>query len=270
MKTPIGLRSNGPLPRVLRQRGAMLALGLAVLCAQTVGLAQVPDALPYSTGYLVTGNYIAAGVDLTPQANPPDTNGMSTGTIHVSGVPANADIVAAFLYFETIHSTLVDPLAGVKFRGSTLSPTAIKTSTTGNLGGNNLSQCWGAAGGSGSQLTMSRADVLYLLPKVFDANNAWTGKRIVNDSDLTSTLDFQGNPYPLHTVTLREANGDQALQSAGATLVVIYRNPAEPLRKVVVYDGVATPMEGAQISQTLAGFYQHVGNSARLTPYIGP
>ena len=32
-------------------------------------------------------------------------NGFSTGTIHISGVPADADIVAAYMYFETITLT---------------------------------------------------------------------------------------------------------------------------------------------------------------------
>src|SRR5262245_19149854 len=56
-----------------------------------------PDALPYSKGYLITGNYVASGVNLTDQDNPVDPNGFSTGTIHISGVPADADIVAAYM-----------------------------------------------------------------------------------------------------------------------------------------------------------------------------
>ncbi len=115
---------------------------------------------------------------------------------------------------------------------------------------------------------MARADVLHLLPKRFDVNGVWTGKRLVNNADLTSNRDFQGNPYQLHTVSLRELTGNQAIQSAGATLVIIYRNPSEPLRKIVVNDGVFTQIQGVPISQTIGGFYQHVGDSAKLT-YIG-
>ncbi len=277
MKTPQAHKPTGPVTRGgLRKRAAMLALVVAVLCAQTVGYATNPppsDALPYSTGYLITGNYIAAGVDLTPLQNPP-VNGLATGTISVSGVPANADIVAAFLYYEAISGAGVDPTAGVKFRGATLVPTGIHTSTTGNLGGNNSSVCWGAARGSGSQLTMARADVLHLLPKQFDVNGVWTGRRLVNDADLTSNLDFQGIPYPPHTVTLRQPTASQVIQSAGATLVVIYRNPDDPLRKVVLYDGVYTPPVGGDdddplISQTIRGFYKRAGNSGRLTYIAG-
>jgi hypothetical protein len=259
------------VPRLKRlSTAALLSVGLAVLTAQQTGQAQtgaLPGALPYSTSYLITGNYLVAGVDLTPQQNPA-VNGLSTGTINVSGVPADADIVAAFLYYEAVHAANLDPTAGVKFRGATLVSTGIDASSTPDLGGNNLAQCWGSAGGSGSRLTMARADVLHLLPKRFDVNGVWTGKRLVNNADLTSNRDFQGNPYQLHTVSLRELTGNQAIQSAGATLVIIYRNPSEPLRKIVVNDGVFTQLQGVPISQTIGGFYQHNGNSAKLT-YIG-
>src|SRR5262245_44425713 len=183
MKIPAAQSRVSRLKRLTT--ATLLSLGLAVIGAQRAGQAQagaLPGALPYSTSYLVTGNYVAAGVDLTPQQNPA-VNGLSTGTISVSGVPANADIVAAFLYYEAIHLPGVDPTANVEFRGSTLVSTGIKTSTTGNLGGNNQAQCWGAAGGPGAQLTMARADVLQLLPKRFDANGVWTGKRLVNSAD---------------------------------------------------------------------------------------
>ena len=99
------------------------ATASALLCAVFLvgiaglrGNAQTPDALPYSTGYLVTGNYVVGGVDFTPLANPPDGSGLATGTIHMSGVPANAEILAAELYWEAIYLAGVDPTAGVKFR----------------------------------------------------------------------------------------------------------------------------------------------------------
>ena len=73
---------------------------------------------PYSTGFLVTGNYVVGGVDVQGQS----ANGFSTGTIHISGVPANADILAAYLYWETIDlpgSANLNPLTTpVTFRRS--------------------------------------------------------------------------------------------------------------------------------------------------------
>jgi len=95
------------LPGLTRHTNAvtgvlLVCIVLAVLLAQSGGYAQTVDALPYSGGYLVTGNYVAGFVDLTEQANPPDAQGMSTGTIPISNVPPEAEIVGAYLYFEAI------------------------------------------------------------------------------------------------------------------------------------------------------------------------
>src|SRR5512142_1983030 len=90
-----------------------LSVGLAVPFAQLHAAAQAADALPYSRSYMVTGNYAVGGVDITGSS----VNGFSTGTISMNGVPADADIVAAYLYWETITSDL-SQAAGVQFRGN--------------------------------------------------------------------------------------------------------------------------------------------------------
>ena len=114
---------------------------------------------------------------------------------------------------------------------------------------------------------MFKFDVLHLLPKLLDGANNWTGRRLVNDADLTSNYDETGAPYGLHTVRLPEGSGDQAIQSAGAALVVVYRNPSEPLTKIVMYDGA---FSGATMTQTLRGFFQHTGNNVgQLTHLVG-
>ena len=88
-----------------------------------------------------------------------------------------------------------------------------------------------------------RADVLSLLPMRMDAATPTltnpdgnpTGKRLVNTSDLAANALL-----PRLTVTLPVRNGNRAPESAGASLVVVYRTLAptnEPLRKVVIYDG---------------------------------
>src|SRR5437868_3813725 len=92
-------RSEGTPTFRFRKGAALFALGLAVVLAQMAGRAQSGAAptnanpLPYSTGYLVTGNYAVASVD--PGPNP----GSVTQTIQMRGIPANADILAAFLYW---------------------------------------------------------------------------------------------------------------------------------------------------------------------------
>jgi Bacterial Ig domain len=281
-----------------------LTFGFIALFAQTRGgaVATNTDPLKYDSGFLLTGNYMVGGVDLTPQANPADPNNFATGTIRFDDeFPFNnkilsdgtevADIVAAYLYFEAVYEPDVRPTRGVKFRGFKLDPDAdsdtagfpftpvagMKVATS-QLSGNTAT-CWGAAGSSGSFISMFRFDVLHLLPKLYDSRGVWTGKLLVNDDDLTSNADLQGVPYPLHTVTFQEKTGDSAIQIAGATLVVVYRRLADPLTKIVFYenendlngiaDDVYTLTTSATMSQKLQGFYQHAGTSGKLTHMAG-
>ena len=63
--------------------GTLATIALALLITQMVGrAATVPSQLHYSRGFLVTGNYVVGGVDLTETANP-IVNGVSTGTIQM-------------------------------------------------------------------------------------------------------------------------------------------------------------------------------------------
>jgi hypothetical protein len=257
---------------------ALAAIAMLLAGVRTHAATVDQDPLQYARGFLITGNYVVGGVDLTPQLNVP-VNGLATGTIPMSGVPANVDIVGAFLYWEAIYAPGAQPTAGAQFRGVALDAT-VAWPTTGVPGlngttwpaalpGNNTSTCWGSANGAGSQLTMFRADVMRLLPKLFDANGDWTGRYLVNDSDLTVNKDANGQIYSPHTVTLPETSGNHAVQSAGATLVVIYRNPAEPLTKVVLYDGAYAQAQGNAMAQTLRAFYQHAGSTGKMTPIVG-
>ena len=93
--------------------------------------------------------------------------------------------------------------------------TGLKARTLSTLPGNTAS-CWGSASSATAKLTIFRFDVLHLLPKLYDSRGVWTGKLLVNDADLTSNADLQGNPYPLHKVTLPEKTGDPALFRARA------------------------------------------------------
>src|SRR6185437_13021402 len=108
----------------LSPRPAYLAVfTLAVLLTQTVGLAASAappvdtDPLAYSKGYLLTGNYAVGSVDVTSASA---SKGFVTGTIPMSrAVPANADILAAFLYWETVSAD-ASQVRGVTFRGQPL------------------------------------------------------------------------------------------------------------------------------------------------------
>src|SRR5881397_1864046 len=86
------------------------------------GVVQAQDALPFAKSYTVTGNYVVGGVHLPNQS----ADGFATRIIPMRGVPENADILAAFLYWETI-STDVSQLKGATFRGEPI--TAIKAAS---------------------------------------------------------------------------------------------------------------------------------------------
>jgi hypothetical protein len=246
-----------PLARCGRAFPAAVVL-LLLLVAQAGGRAQTSDALPYANGFLLTGNYVVGGVDL------PKSGGVGTISFNAASgnlVPENADIVAAYLYWETITSA-ADPVFGATFRGTPIQ--AAKASTITSLPGQGAN-CWGSAGGSTSALAMFRADVLHALPKQLDANGHWTGKYLVNNADLVS------NGLPLHTVTLpQQGTGNVLTQSAGATLLLVYRRPDEPLRKVVIYDGAYAQAQGTTMHQTIRGFYQSSAiPSAQITHIVG-
>ena len=205
----------------IRRRRAIAVLIVFILTAvvgEQRGLAQTPDALPFSKGFLVTGNYTVGSVDLNPKAA---VGGRVSGTLSMNGVPADGEILAAYLYWEMI-STSVAQVDGALFRGSPI--TVVKASPLA-LNPTNA-PCWSSGGGSGATYTMTmfRADVLHLLPIQVDANGKPTGHRLVNDADLVS------GGFPLTTVTLPNGNaGNQIPSAAGATLFVVYRSPSQPL-----------------------------------------
>lgn len=246
------------------KRPVAVAAAVLVLLAQISGqAAPVLSSLHYSLGFLVTGGYRVASVDLHEDTNPPDSEGLSTATIAINGVPADADIVAAYLYWETIRLNDTPTQARVKFRGTEIpvgDAAAVQQSP--ELLANNTATCWS----SGQPLLMSgyRADVLRLLPMRLDANNKPTGKRVVNAADLTN------HGFAQHTVSLPTRNGNQIPESAGASLVVIYRNPSEPLRKIVLYDGIHIQESlDEETRLTLTGFYKSAATkSASLSLLI--
>jgi hypothetical protein len=250
--------------RLSRPTPVALALLSLTLLWQTGGHAAPGDALPFARSYIGTINYVVAGVDVTEQSNPIDQNGFSAGTISIGGVPADADIVAAYLYWETI-TLAADPsqAAGVTFRGNELllnDVMGVKKSSQELIG--TTASCWSS--GQPLMMTKFRADVLRFLPIRLDQDNQPTGKRIVNAADLTA------HGLAQHTVTLPVRTGNQLPESAGASLLVVYRDETQPLRKVVVYDGIhIQPSLTTPMTQSLQGFYKSAAvKSAKITHIV--
>jgi uncharacterized protein YjbI with pentapeptide repeats len=248
---------------VIAARIAVVLLAFGAVLGGQPAYAQLPT-LKYFNSFTVTGNYSVCGVDLRPQSQ---VNGFVTGTIqfgqgNCAAVPQDADIVAAYLYWETIWANPAD-LEGALFRGQPV--TAVKSTAIPLVGP--YSPCWS---NGGDNLTMLRADVLRLLPPQLDESGKPTGKRLVNHSDLAQyAVQYPNGSWPF-TVTLPErGTGNQLPQSAGATLVLVWRKPTEPLRTVVINDGMQIQSPGESTLFTIPGFLQSATGDAQITHIVG-
>ena len=157
-----------------RRVGLWVFLACLSVFAQ-LGLAQGTNPLRYFKNYFVTGDYVVAGVGLRGTG----VNGMATGTINVTGVPVGADIVAAFLYWQSIETTSAPSAVNGKFDGNAIVGDLIGSPTN--------PPCWstgGNAGPAGSSGRVYRADVMRYL-KVDPVNTI----RIANGAHTVSLPD---------------------------------------------------------------------------------
>ena len=251
-----------------RNVAAVLSVSLMLMSSPQRGQAQAADALPFSKGFLLTGSYVVGGVDLNPQAV---DHGFLTGTIPMSGVPAGAEVVAAYLYWETI-STNVAQVDGAEFRGRPV--TVVKASSLPLTP--STRPCWSSGGGSGATYTMTmfRADVLHLLPIQLDASGRPTGHRLVNDTDLVEQrlrARYRHAPERAPATRCRPQRARRCSWSIATA--------SQPLTNISLYDGIYVQEPGATMNQTIRGFYQsaaaksaeddaHRRAAARRTPPI--
>jgi YVTN family beta-propeller protein len=202
------------------------------------------NALNFVDNYFVSGDYVAAGVNLVGS---PVTSGMVTGTISIAGVPAGADIVNAFLYWQTVESSTSLPSGSGFFNGYAITGSALEADLP-------LDSTWNV---TGSPCVTTQTCVM---------------------------RSYRAEVYPMlprGTNGIYQPNGPQTVQlpapAQGASLVVIYRvlsggpgGPAQsqyPLKAVVIHDGAWLPINSSQqMIQTVQGFYDGViGASANLT-----
>jgi hypothetical protein len=193
--------------------------------------------------YFVTGDYVVGGVGLRGLGN---ASGFATGTISIpdqntvpaAGVPAGANVVAAFLYWQTVESSQ-SAFAG---QNGFFNHRPIVGSVLGNP---NAPVSWSAGGCSGSAngsktIRTYRADVRPILGLDQNGNTLGNGSYEVRLADSGS-------------------NGGGAPLTLGASLVVVYRvlSPAVPLKAVILYDGVFAPSNSGQnMTLPMQGFYQ--------------
>ena len=229
---------RGSAKSLMFQRAAVffLSLGFVGLMTQTGKGQQPPEALTFFKNYFVTGNYFAYGVPLKGTG----VNGFATRDIDVlaGSVPVGGQAIAAHLYWSTVTSTS-SPLAGLTgstFREKPLDGVGKALNPSGT------SPCWSSGGGTGNSqgskiLVLYHADVLSFFEKDGNGELQVNGKHQVK---LPDSGGGNGTPFTL-----------------GASLVVVYRTAADPLRSIVLYDGGFT-MDNAtdSVSQTIKGFYQ--------------
>ncbi|HTS48240.1 MAG TPA: MBG domain-containing protein [Bryobacteraceae bacterium] len=220
---------------MLRTRlNKFLPLGILILLPQFTWAA---DSLTFFNNWFVTGDYAVAGVGLRG-GGAGKNGGWATGKINMSGVPSNAQPIAAFLYWSTVESSQTPKGMAGYFNGSPI---------TGQVLGTPNSPC----GNGAAAAFVYRADVLRFLP--------------INSSNV-----FQANGN--QTVKLPDSTAS-VLYTNGASLVVIYRifvpgNPhIAPLRAVAIYDGAYTLTKSTPaFSLNFGSLYQVTSNAqARVT-----
>jgi hypothetical protein len=260
-----------------RRVGLLICLAFVAVSGGPIHADVPPDSggLNYFKNFFVTGNYATASVDFGSQSG---GNGLVTATITTGQlIPNDADVVGAFLYWQTIvgaETPLGQPIAlppGVHptFRTYALNnpddpngPVDLAKLVSEVSLLSTFSPCWSGGGGTANKMRTYRADVRRLLPYVTDPTTGLPiGKAIVNNQSFQVQLPDNGT-------------GNQTPQTAGATLLIIYRLPTETLKSVVLYDGLQIKPDGPPATttrvQTLRGFYDASATpGAKLTILAG-
>jgi hypothetical protein len=199
---------------------------------------------------MVTGDYVVGGWNKsTGTITIPDPEAYATN-VQLQQVPAGADIVAAYVYWQTVENSGSYAGQNGSFRGFPF--------TGAILGNPNAPVSWSSGGCAGSSqgsktIVTYRAEVSSYIP-----------------------IDANGNVPQNFSLSLPDTGkAGQPPYTLGATLVIIYRllaaPPTVPLKAVVIYDGSYAPSNTAQVAtQPILGFYQ-AGNDplAKITHIVG-
>lgn len=258
-----------------------LCVLLALLSMGTQsGFAQADPPLSFANNYFLRGDFTVAGAQgmlsnfTTINGNSyavgtitvPDTNpGIKPSVITGNGsnaVPANAEVIAALLYWQTVEKVGVmpgQPGSGENgfFRpvitGGPAAPGYAISGVSLSSGTNTVSWSSGGctSGSTGKIIRSYRANVLGALPR-----------------DATGNI----SPNVKYEVRLPGTSSTTPI-AVGASLVLIYRilDPNIPLNSIVIYDGDYAPSNTSLImTQTMQGFYEAAKNAvSRLAHIVG-
>ena len=220
---------------------ALLCIACAAM-ACSAAFAQTPP-LNFYKNYIVTGDYAVSGVGLRGTG---DASGFASGTIKAPSppLPGGADIVAAFLYWQTVEKDRSSHAGQNGFFN-------LHAITGTVLGNDNAPVSWSAGGCAGSSngtttLRTYRADVRPFLSTDGSGVAQWI-------TDYGVRLADSGS------------NGGGTPLTLGATLVVIYRVAGQgspfPLNAITIYDGTFAPSNSSQsMSLRIQGFYESSDN----------
>jgi hypothetical protein len=193
--------------------------------------------------YFVTGDFATAGKGLRSRGTMDPITGKSLAkdTISVDIPVEGAEILAAFLYWETLEKT-PKPSAAKGYLSEGLN-SPVRTPIFGKpIGGDRTAPCWSSGGSTGFSngaptLRVYRADVLRYL-KV----DAESKKKVANITVLLPDSGSNGSTTPI---------------TEGASLVVVYRHPGMKYKGIVIFDGAFTMNNDTDtLVQTIDGFDQ--------------
>jgi hypothetical protein len=260
-----------------RRSTALAALALFALTLQQAEVHGQAQPLQFFKNYFVTGDYVVRGVSLWRKG----VNGRAVADIPAlgpsggpGGVPANADILAAFLYVQTAERIQGSGIDNAKFLGNNLGPFTKAGSTIPGSGtfakplvnwdAASLA-CWSVAFPGKRKLITYRTDVLRFLP--IDPK---TGKQALNKPHRINIPDA-GNLFDDDDESHFERGDLTGPRAVGASLVVVYRDPSKPLSAIVLYDGAFTKRAFARMDQPIEGFYQSsvMKPAAKMTHIVG-
>jgi hypothetical protein len=222
--------------------------------------------------FFLTGDYHAAGVSLEGRG----VGGYARGDVVIApgDVPPDAEIVAAYLYWQSITPTGApqDANVGAKFRGNPIAANAVLVNRVGSATCSSNGGATGDANGSRA-VYVHRADVLRYFPRLRE-------KFVAPDG--SDAYRFVVNAAGAHPVELPDGLTTNKVPSAlGASLVLVYRQagylpgsyttPRQPLRSIVIYEGGHTINNARpDFEVQLDGFYQALNGptGAKLTAIV--
>jgi hypothetical protein len=251
---------------------ALLSWALILLAPHAVQAQTAP--LNYFKNYFVPGDYVVRGASLWRKG----VNGKATVFIPplggADGVPARADIQAAFLYIQTAERFQGSGIDRAKFTGHNLGPFYAQGSTQPGSGtfakalvswATAPSPCWSVNYPGGRKLMTYRVDVLRFLPI-----DPQTEKHSLT-APLELVVPDAGRIFGDDDESASESDRTNLPRALGATIVVVYRDASRPFSGITIYDGAFKKGAFARMDQPIEGFYQasSVSPNAKMTPIVG-